>query len=313
MSGKRRVPVLTSGTISASSGVNSYIAVHVDDYLSASIEMISNSASSLAVIFEVSNDAVGDAYTGAWDGTSGTWKTVSIQRTNSSTTESTLTISADVAYGWNVSLGWRWFRVRCTSVTSGSTTWYIKPQYEPISYLPSTTSTATATITGGQAAHDAAVSGNPVRVSGRAKTSNYTAVADNDTADLVTSTVGALIMKSYSIPELDWSYAAASGGISNTTTAVTIKAAAGAGIRNYITAIQISADALGAATEIAVRDGAGGTVLLRQKITTAGLAPANIIFPSPLKSTANTLLEVVTLTATVTGAVYFNAQGYTAP
>lgn len=313
MSGKRVAPILSSGVISTASGVGSYIAVHVDDYLSASIEMISNSANALAVIFEVSNDAVGDPYTGLWDGTSGTWKTASVQRTNTSTTESTLTISADVAYGWNISLGWRWFRVRCTSVTSGSTTWYIKPQYEPISYLPSTTSTATATITGGQAAHDAAVSGNPVRVSGRAKTSNYTAVADNDTADLVTSTVGALIMKAYSIPELDWSYAAASGGISNSTTAVTFKTAAAAGIRNYITAIQISADALGAATEIAIRDGAGGTVLWRQKITTAGLAPTNVVLPTPIKSTAATLLEVVTLTATITGGVYFNAQGYTAP
>lgn len=112
----------------------------------------------------------------------------------------------------------------------------------------------------------------------------------------------------------DWSYAAAASGISNTTTAVTVKAAAGAGLRNYITQIQISSDALGAATELCIRDGAGGTVLWRTKIGTAGYPNGfQTSFPTPLRGTANTLLEVVTLTASVTGAVFFNSQGYIAP
>lgn len=110
-----------------------------------------------------------------------------------------------------------------------------------------------------------------------------------------------------------WNYAAASGGIVNTTTAVAIKAAAGAGLRNYITAIQIDAEALTNATEVAIRDGAGGTVLWRMKIGTGGLLGGrDIVFPTPLKGTANTLLEVVTLTASGAGAVYFNAQGFVA-
>jgi hypothetical protein len=100
----------------------------------------------------------------------------------------------------------------------------------------------------------------------------------------------------------------------NTTTAVTIKAAAGAGFRNYITDIQIMAEALGTATEIAIRDGAGGTVLWRQKIGTGGLAQGMAVnFQSPLQGSVNTLLEVVTLTASGTGAVYFNAQGFVDP
>lgn len=111
----------------------------------------------------------------------------------------------------------------------------------------------------------------------------------------------------------DWSYAAAASGIVNTTTAVTIKAAAGAGLRNYVTGLQIDAEALGTATELAIRDGAGGTVLWRMKIGASGLlAGRNIVFASPLKGTANTLLEVVTLSASGTGAVYVNAQGFTA-
>lgn len=110
----------------------------------------------------------------------------------------------------------------------------------------------------------------------------------------------------------DWNYAAAGSGIVNTTTAVTIKAAAGSGIRNYITSLQISTDTLGTTTELAIRDGAGGTVLWRGKLLTTALPTVSIPFESPLKGTANTLLEVVTLTAS-TGGVYVNAQGFTAP
>lgn len=166
----------------------------------------------------------------------------------------------------------------------------------------------------GPALHDAAISGAPVRLAGRALTADYTAVATGDTADLKTTLVGALIVQPYAIPEVTWSYAAASGGISNTTTAVTVKAAAAAGIRNYVTALQLSSDALGTATEFAIRDGAAGTVLWRAKIGTAGITGVDQIrFDPPLRGTAATLLEVVTLTASGTGAVFANLQGYTAP
>lgn len=112
------------------------------------------------------------------------------------------------------------------------------------------------------------------------------------------------------IPADRWTYSAAASGIVNTTTAVTFKAAH-ASLRNYVTSIQIMSEALGAATELAIRDGAGGTVLWRTKIGTGGIVSGlSINFPVPLKGTAATLLEVVTLTASVTGAVYFNAQGY---
>lgn len=121
------------------------------------------------------------------------------------------------------------------------------------------------------------------------------------------------VNKPFAFAASDWAYAAASLGIVNTTTAVTIKAAAGAGLKNYITGISFMAEALGTATELAIRDGAGGAVLWRTKIGTGGVVGGtSIVFPSPLKGTANTLLEVVTLTASTTGAVYFNATGYSA-
>ena len=71
-------------------------------------------------------------------------------------------------------------------------------------------------------------------------------------------------------------------------------------------------EALTNATELAIRDGAGGTAIYRTKIPTDGLASMSITFPQPIRGTANTLLEVVTLTASGAGAVYFNAQGFAA-
>jgi len=115
------------------------------------------------------------------------------------------------------------------------------------------------------------------------------------------------------VPDNQWSYAAANLGILNTVVAVTVKAAAPTGQRNYITSLQLMSEALGAATEFAIRDGAGGTVLWRTKIGIGGLTTGlNVRFTTPLRGTAGTLLEVITLTASVTGAVYVNLQGFEA-
>jgi hypothetical protein len=108
-----------------------------------------------------------------------------------------------------------------------------------------------------------------------------------------------------------WNYAAAASGIVNTTTAVTIKAAAGASVRNYLKTLTIETDTLGAATELVVRDGSAGTVLWRGKLQTGSQAGRSITFDPPLRGTANTLMEIATLTATVTGGVFVNATGYT--
>jgi hypothetical protein len=165
----------------------------------------------------------------------------------------------------------------------------------------------------GNAAEDAATSANPLIVGGvvRAATSPTTFIA-GDAARATMTSSAAMVVMPYSVPEVFWSYAAAAGGILNTTTAVTVKAAAGASLRNYITNIQIMSEALTNATELAIRDGAAGTVLWRIKIPTGGLASSNFDFSCPLRGTANTLLEVVTLTASGAGAVYVNMQGFVA-
>lgn len=111
-----------------------------------------------------------------------------------------------------------------------------------------------------------------------------------------------------------WNYAAALGGIVNTTTAVTIAAAAGSGLKNYITGYDVTYTALTNSTELAIRDGAGGTVLYRTWLPVGGpcTSPAFVQFDPAISGTANTLMEVVTLTATgAASAVWFNARGYT--
>ena len=177
------------------------------------------------------------------------------------------------------------------------------------------TVTTVSTLTGGAVAEDAATTSNPLISGGvvrAAATPPITFVA-GDAVRLTMTSSGLQAVMPFTTPEAGWNYAAAALGIVNTTTAVTVKAAAGASLRNYITNIQVMAEALGAATELVIRDGAAGTVIWRTKIPAAGLPTMSIDFNVPLKSTANTLLEVATLTASVTGAVYVNLQGFVSP
>lgn len=157
----------------------------------------------------------------------------------------------------------------------------------------------------GPAAHDAAISGAPVRVGARALTADYTAVASGDVADLIATIDGKQVVKPHAIRASTWTYAAASGGITNTT-AATIKAAV-ASNRACLTGIQVINGHATVSTEVLVRDGAAGTVLHRGFAQAAGGGYA-ANFDVPICGTANTLMEVVPVT---TGsAIYVNAQGY---
>lgn len=108
-----------------------------------------------------------------------------------------------------------------------------------------------------------------------------------------------------------WNYAPVVGGITGTSTAVTVEAApADATQSNYVTSLQIAHGTLTASTEFAIRDGAGGTVLFRTALQTTANEMVPVKFTPPLRGSPGNLLEVVTLTA-VTGNVYANLQGFT--
>lgn len=160
----------------------------------------------------------------------------------------------------------------------------------------------------GPVAHDGARSTTaPIINAGRAVTTPYTAVATGDVADFVTTTQGAQIVRPWQIPEQEWSYASAAGGITNTTDVV-LAAAAGTGLRRYITSVDLK-NISATATEVVIKDGA--TVLWRGHLSASMTEPVEIAFYNPLKTTANAALNFACIT---TGAqVYVNAQGYTAP
>jgi hypothetical protein len=159
----------------------------------------------------------------------------------------------------------------------------------------------------GQSAHDAVVAGSPVRLAGRALSAAYTTVATGDTADLMTTLQGVLTTRPYTIPELEWSYAAASGGYTGTAD-VALAAAAGAGLRRYIKSLQLQNTAA-TATEVVLKDGA--TVIWRGYLAASASALLDIDFSCPIKTSANAALNFAAITTGST--IYVNAQGYTAP
>lgn len=139
------------------------------------------------------------------------------------------------------------------------------------------------------------------------RTSSKTSVTSGAAVRPIATQDGRQIIRSNSIPENEWMYAAASGGITNTTDVVLI-AAQGANIKNYLTSMSV-ANPSNTASEIVIKDGAS-TVIWRGYLT--ALEPLkHFTFNTPLQSTANTALNVACIT---TGTqTYVSAQGYKAP
>lgn len=177
----------------------------------------------------------------------------------------------------------------------------------PVTSLPNVT-LAAGTNTNevvGDAAHDAGIAGNPVRIGARALSADYTAVSTGDTADLVASLTGKQLVLPYALPGASESYASPSAVTD--TADDTPFAAAGAGVRHYITGVQVfnGHDTVG--TEVVIKD--GSTVLWRGWAEEKG-GGCSAKFDPPLRGTANTAVNVANIT---TGSsTYFNLQGYTA-
>lgn len=171
------------------------------------------------------------------------------------------------------------------------------------------TLTTLTTLANGQTAHSSASTGSPLRVGGRVKTAVDTTLVAGDASDIATTTDQSLVIRPFAVPELDWSYTALSGGITNTTDVV-LAAAGGTSIRRYITGITIQNASATVATEVVLKDGA--TVIWRGYVGTQTLlnSVVGINFLTPLKTSANTALNFACIT---TGSqVYVNAQGFNA-
>jgi hypothetical protein len=164
-----------------------------------------------------------------------------------------------------------------------------------------TVSLTGTTITGGQTAHDAAITGNPVRTGGRAVTANYAGVASGDAADYVTTVVGAQIQKPYCIPEAEWSYT----GQLTTTSDVVVQAAAGAGLKRHPTLIDLTNE-----TATAINVHLKDATTIRHTYTLPANGSKTVPIPTSIVTTPNAALNVALSAA---GTVRANLLGYTAP
>lgn len=271
-------------------------------YQSASIQVIgSPGITAGAIIFEQTNDP-------ALAPSGVPLRAYESSLINSNPIVAAVTVAANTNRIWTVPLNARYFRVRIsTAFTGGSVRAVAVLSERPTSYpvvnvqqavAANLLTTATAS---GPAAHDAAASGNPLRVSARALTAHYAAVQTGDTADLVATLAGSLIVKPYAIPEQTWN----SSLSLTTTTATALAVAAGAGLKRHITGLQ-AVNTGASALDLIILDGATE----RWRLTLPPNVPVVVPFNTELLTTANTALNA---NLSAAGTVRVSAQGYTAP
>lgn len=274
--------------------VNDNFTIDVKDF-NTGIFTFAGTFTGLGAVFEYSNNST--------NGTDGLFYTLAgVGTDNVGTAYNSFTgASSPVTRGYCFSLaGLRFIRIRLTAITTGAVdVTFSCTEASGLNVLATTTNNMQ-----GLAAHDAAVSGNPVRVGARAVTSLYASVASGDVADLISTTTGALAVVQNTVPEAKFQFTT----VLTTNADVAIQAAAGTGIRNYLTGIQYqNTNATG--TGILIKD--GSTVIAQFSAPANMAAPAVISFDSPIRTTANTALNVQCGT---TGAnVMFNAQGFRTP
>jgi len=168
--------------------------------------------------------------------------------------------------------------------------------------------TAVELIDNASVAHGATAVAGVTQVGFEARGTMPAPVADGQAVRPKATLLGKIVNYPLAIPASTWSYAAASGGIVNTT-GVSVKGAAGSGIRNYVSRVQVINGHASVSTDVQIRDGASGTVLWRGWAQKEG-GGVSAIFDPPLRGTANTLIEIAC--GTTGAAVYFNLQGFVA-
>jgi hypothetical protein len=247
---------------------------------------VTSAGSSCTITYETSEDGVN------WQTTSGL--TTSNVGLSANATASTTTIILQFPRKSSN------FRARVSTYGSGTVSVVGTLSKAPVAQLGLTY------IGGGLSFEGGGAGTNPLAIGLEGRTSSKSSVTSGTLVRPISTVDGCQITRLNSIPENEWQYAAASGGITNTSDVV-LQAAAGAGIKNYLTGLSV-ANASATATEIVIKD--GSTVIWRGYLA-ANAALNKISFQTALQSTANTALNVACIT---TGTqTYVNAQGYKAP
>jgi hypothetical protein len=155
-------------------------------------------------------------------------------------------------------------------------------------------------------AHDAADSGDPLKVGGKAVSAEPTAVTANDRANFITDLVGKHIVLPYANPENFVSGAITSAMTGTTSTSLI--AAPAAGLRNYITQITVSNAHATVGTDVVIQDGSGGTTLYTIPAA-AVYGGAVITFPTPLRQ-PTTATAIFCANVTTGASTKVSASGY---
>lgn len=157
----------------------------------------------------------------------------------------------------------------------------------------------------GNVAHDSADSGAPIKVGGRARSSEIAPVASDDRTDFVADLAGKQIVLPYANPE---NFVKGVTSAITDTTSTSVVSAPGSGLRNYITQITIGNSHATVGTFVNIQDGNGGTTLYTIPAA-AVYGGATITFPTPLRQpTTNTAIYCACVT---TGAnVIVSISGY---
>lgn len=277
MTGKVVVPVTANSTS---------VVFNVENWLSLTVAIFGTFGSCSAV-FEVSFNST--------NGTDGTWLPALGVRTNGSSTQETgfTSLTNTPAYYWLLSPGAaNYFRVRFTAFTSGTCNVAIVPQMGAVQYPLNTTA--------GPAAHDAPVTGSPVRIGAKAALAMPAMVsAVNDVVDLAATMQGALVVSPHTTPS-----GRVRGSVALTTTSdVALLAAGGAGISNNLTDI-VAINTGAAVVELILKDGTTEFWRLPLPIN----VPVSIGLISPIRGGANL---AVNATLSAAGTVRCLGAGFT--
>lgn len=116
----------------------------------------------------------------------------------------------------------------------------------------------------GAAAHDAAVSGNPVRIAGRAMLANGTAVAEDDTADIATDNQGRIL----NTPHVPRDLTVHGTATLTATTETTILAAVASTFLDIVKIVITNSSAT--AVRVAVKDATAGTTRIEVALAANG-------------------------------------------
>lgn len=174
-------------------------------------------------------------------------------------------------------------------------------------YIPFATDVKGNTLVTGNIAHDGADAGRPIKIGGRARTSEIAAVASDDRVDAIFDKAGKQITLPYALPE-NFVSGAITSAMTGTTSTSLISAPAGS-LRNYITTIIVSNSHATVGTDVIIQDGNGGTTLLTIPAA-AVYGGATITLPTPLRQpTTATALYCANVTTGASTKV--SAVGYT--